>query len=79
MFIQVQIFVVYPGSSIMVYPAAAELTPLLDFAVLWPGFRDATVLNVRRELGPADTIMRNVVIRAPTAEEDAAIDAYNVY
>jgi hypothetical protein len=61
-------FVVYPGSSIMACLAAAELyLPALCYD---PAF-DATVTNVRRELGNrADTIMRNGSHSAPVAEED---------
>ena len=71
------LFVVYAGGSILASLAAAELYPAARFLCFDPAF-DATVTNVRQELGHrADTVMRNVhVVRAPVADRSTALDAF---
>jgi hypothetical protein len=71
------LFVVYAGASILASLAAAELYPTARFLCYDPSF-DATVTNVRQELGRrADLVMRNVhIIRAKTAEKRSAMDAF---
>ena len=71
------LFVVYPGASILACLAAAGLYPSARFLCFDPAF-DATVTNVRQELGRrADEAMRNVhVVRAKAADAQTAQDAF---
>lgn len=71
------VFVVYPGASIMACLAAANLFPRARFICYDPSFA-STVPNVRRELGSrADAAMRDVTIfKQAVARAEDAVDAF---
>lgn len=71
------VFVVYPGASLMACLGASDLFPTARFLCFDPAF-DSTVTNVRRELGKdADKMLRNVhIIDSKKADADAAVKAF---
>ena len=71
------LFVVYPGASILACLAAADLYPTARFLCFDPAY-DATVTNVRHELGRrADAVMRHTcIIRSEKADRVTALEAF---